>query len=80
MWFMHYRERGEVSAPQTRGLVITWAWRYDLMQWFANLVFRGKWQALRQMTANLAQLQPGEIVLVLPGYQSFRHWIILPIS
>jgi hypothetical protein len=47
---------------------------------FANLVVRGKWQALRQMTADLAQLQLGEIVLVLPGYQSFRHWIIVPIS
>src|SRR5260370_22768192 len=63
MWFMHHREAGEASAPETRGLVITWAWRYDLLLWFANLVFRGKWQALRRMTADLAQLQPGEAVL-----------------
>src|SRR5260370_15421464 len=63
MWFMHHREPGEASAPETRGLVITWAWRYDLLLWFANLVFRGKWQALRRMTADLAQLQPGEAVL-----------------
>src|SRR5260370_38185877 len=60
MWLMHHREPGEASAPETRGLVITWAWRYDLLLWFANLVFRGKWQALRRMTADLAQLQPGE--------------------
>src|SRR5260370_340476 len=63
MWFMHHSEPGEASAPETRGLVITWAWRYDLLLWFANLVFRGKWQALRRMTADLAQLQPGEAVL-----------------
>src|SRR5260370_27500792 len=63
MWLMHHREPGEASAPETRGLVITWAWRYDLLLWFANLVFRGKWQALRRMTADLAQLQPGEAVL-----------------
>jgi len=50
------------------------------MQLFASLVFRGKLQAIRQMTTYMAQLQLGEIVLVLPGYQSFRHWIILPIS
>lgn len=29
MWFMHHREPGEASAPETRRLVITWAWRYD---------------------------------------------------
>src|SRR5260370_32494561 len=63
MWLMHHREPGEASAPETRGLVITWAWRYDLLLWFANLVFRGKWQALRRMTADLAQLQPGEAAL-----------------
>ena len=78
---LHHRRQGEASAKETRGRVITWwGWSYDLMQWFANLAFRGKWQALRQMTADLAQLQPGGTVLVLPGYQSFRHWIIVPIS
>ncbi len=61
---LHPRRQGEASAKETRGRVITWwGWSYDLMQWFANLVFRGKWQALRQMTADLAQLQPGETVL-----------------
>lgn len=54
---------GEASAPQTQGLVITSAWRYDLMLWLGNLATRGKWQALRRVTIELAQLQPGERVL-----------------
>jgi ubiquinone/menaquinone biosynthesis C-methylase UbiE len=67
-WLPHFvRARhgqlGTASAPQTHGLVITSAWRYDLLLWVGNLVTRGKWQALREMTADLAQLQPGETVL-----------------
>ena len=32
-WFahLHYREPGEASAPKTRGVVITSAWRYDFL-------------------------------------------------
>jgi SAM-dependent methyltransferase len=44
-------------------LVITSGWRYDLMLWVGNLATGGAWQALRQTTADLAQLQPGESVL-----------------
>jgi ubiquinone/menaquinone biosynthesis C-methylase UbiE len=54
---------GEVSAPHTQGLVITSAWRYDLMLWLGNLATRGTWQALRRMTMDLARLRPGERVL-----------------
>jgi ubiquinone/menaquinone biosynthesis C-methylase UbiE len=54
---------GESSAPQTQGLVITSARRYDLMLWFGNLATRGQWQALRRTSLELAQLQPGEQVL-----------------
>lgn len=54
---------GESWAPQTKGLVITSARRYDLMLWFGNLATRGKWQALRRMSLELARLQPGEQVL-----------------
>ncbi len=57
---LHHGEPGEAPAPQTRGLVITWARRYDLLVWFVML---GREQAFRQMTAGLAQLQPGETVL-----------------
>src|SRR5215472_3506603 len=51
------------SAPQTQGLVITSGWRYDLMLWVGNLATQGAWQALRQQSADLAQLQPDESVL-----------------
>src|SRR5215469_2007226 len=56
-------EWGPASAPQTQGLVITSGWRYDLMLWVGNLATRGAWQALRESTADLAQLQLGESLL-----------------
>ena len=63
-WLAHlgmpHGEPGEASAPQTRGLVLNWARRYDLLVWFLSL---GREQAFRKMTADLAQLQPGETVL-----------------
>jgi ubiquinone/menaquinone biosynthesis C-methylase UbiE len=60
----HRRELGEASAKETRGWVMNWGWRYDLMVWFFDtLLFRGKLQELRQKTADLAQLQRGETVL-----------------
>ena len=63
-WFAHlvmpHREPGKESAPKTRGLVLNWARRYDLLVWFLSL---GREQAFRQMTADLARLQPGEAVL-----------------
>jgi len=54
------RERGDESAPQTKGRTITWAWLYDYVVGFLSL---GREQAMRRMTVNLAQLQPGESVL-----------------
>jgi ubiquinone/menaquinone biosynthesis C-methylase UbiE len=67
-WLEHFvstshGESGAASAHHTHGLVITSGWRYDLLLWFGNLMLRGKWQALRRKTADLAQLQPGETVL-----------------
>jgi ubiquinone/menaquinone biosynthesis C-methylase UbiE len=57
-------EAGKASAQETKGLIINGGWRYDLMGWFIDtFVFRGQWWELRQRTANLAQLQPGEQVL-----------------
>jgi ubiquinone/menaquinone biosynthesis C-methylase UbiE len=57
-------EAGKASAKETKGLIINGGWRYDLMGWFIDtFVFRGQWWELRQRTANLAQLQPGEQVL-----------------
>ena len=54
------RERGEESTLQTKGRTITWAWLYDYVVGFLSL---GKEQALRRMTVDLGQLQPGESVL-----------------
>jgi ubiquinone/menaquinone biosynthesis C-methylase UbiE len=54
----------EVSTKKTRGLVLDTGWRYDLMEWFFDtFLFRGKLHELRQRTADLAQIQPGETVL-----------------
>jgi len=47
----------------TRGHVINWGWRYDLMIWWSNLMLHGKWQALEQMIVDLAQFHAGETVL-----------------
>jgi ubiquinone/menaquinone biosynthesis C-methylase UbiE len=55
---------GEASTDETKGLVINQGWRYDLMEWFHDTFsFRGKFRELRQRTANLARLQPGDAVL-----------------
>lgn len=55
---------GEPSAKVTRGRILNLGWRYDLMAWFVDTVFlRGKLRELRQRTANLARIQPGEQVL-----------------
>jgi ubiquinone/menaquinone biosynthesis C-methylase UbiE len=54
------RERGDESFPQTKGRTITWAWLYDYVVGFLSL---GREQAMRRMTVDLAELQPGENVL-----------------
>ena len=64
-WLAHllgsrHERQDEGTTPETQGLVLTWAWRYDLLVWW---VTRGKERAFRQMTVEPAQLQPGETVL-----------------
>ncbi len=55
---------GEASPKKTKGLVLDTGWRYDLMEWFFDtFLFRGKLRELRQRTADLARIQPGEKVL-----------------
>jgi ubiquinone/menaquinone biosynthesis C-methylase UbiE len=55
---------GEEQAKETKGLILNGGWRYDLMEWFHDTFsFRGKFRELRQRTANLARMQPGERVL-----------------
>ncbi|GHO62808.1 hypothetical protein KSC_017000 [Ktedonobacter sp. SOSP1-52] len=54
----------EATAAETKGLVLTGGWRYDMGTWFTDtFVFRGQLRKLRQRTANLARIQPGEQVL-----------------
>jgi ubiquinone/menaquinone biosynthesis C-methylase UbiE len=60
---LHSRSSKE-SAKETKGLVMGGGWRHDLMAWSIDtFLFRGKWRELRQRTATLAQLQPGDAVL-----------------
>jgi ubiquinone/menaquinone biosynthesis C-methylase UbiE len=55
---------GEASAKETKGLILNGGWRYDLMGWCIDtFLFRGQWQELRQRTADLASILPGEKVL-----------------
>src|SRR5258707_5800156 len=59
-----HREASKTSAKETKGLVLNGGWRYDLTGWFHDTFsFRGKFRELRQRTANLARIQPGEQVL-----------------
>src|SRR3990170_912157 len=64
--FAHHRhgESGGASARETKGRILNLGWRYDLLEWFLDtFLFRGKLRELRQRTANLARIQPGEKVL-----------------
>jgi ubiquinone/menaquinone biosynthesis C-methylase UbiE len=59
-----HREASKASAKETKGLVLNGGWRYDLTGWFHDTFsFRGKFRELRQRTATLARMQPGEQVL-----------------
>jgi ubiquinone/menaquinone biosynthesis C-methylase UbiE len=59
----HPREKGD-AASETRGRILNWGWRYDLMVWFVDtVVLRGKLRELRQRTIDLAQIHPDDRVL-----------------
>ncbi len=59
-----HNDSGAASAKGTNGLILEGGWRYDLHGWFIDTcLFRGKGRELRQRTAALASLQPGETVL-----------------
>jgi ubiquinone/menaquinone biosynthesis C-methylase UbiE len=64
--FAHHRHNSasEASAKETQGLILNGGWRHDLMGWFFDtFLLGGKLRELRQRTANLACIQPGEQVL-----------------
>jgi ubiquinone/menaquinone biosynthesis C-methylase UbiE len=55
---------GKAPAKETPGLIESGGWRYDLTGWFHDTFsFRGKVRELRQRTATLAHIQPGDAVL-----------------
>src|SRR5260221_8293840 len=59
-----HSKSGQASPKATKGLILSDGWRYDLFGWFCDtFLFRGKLRDIRQRTANLACLQPGEKVL-----------------
>jgi len=59
-----HSKSGEAPAKETKGLVLDRGWSYDLMVWFCDtFLFHGQMRELRQRTANLAGIQPGEQAL-----------------
>ncbi len=59
-----HSEASKASAKETKGLIGSGGWRYDLMEWFIDtFMFRGQMRELRQRTATLARMQPGDAVL-----------------
>lgn len=55
---------GEASVKKTRGLILNNGWGYDLMERFFDIaLFRSQLRALRFHTADLARIQPDEMVL-----------------
>src|SRR5260370_24558063 len=64
MLLVHPRQKAEATASETRGFVLNWGWRYDLLVWFfVHIRFGSNVRALLRMTVDLAQLQRGETIL-----------------
>lgn len=60
----HRHHPSKEMATETKGLVLNGGWRYDLSAWCCDsFLFRGQWRKLRQRTAALAHIQPGDAVL-----------------
>ncbi len=59
-----HSKASEASTNETKGLILNGGWRYDLKVWFHDTFsFRGQWRKMRQRTASMAHIQPGEQVL-----------------
>ncbi len=56
---MHHTHTS-TPTPETSGRTIHWAGRYDFV---TNLMLLGKEHSLREMTANMAGIQPGDRIL-----------------
>jgi ubiquinone/menaquinone biosynthesis C-methylase UbiE len=60
----HQGRPGDGPATQTQGRILNHGWRYDLMEWVCDGLLLGGWlRKLRERTATLARLQPGDKVL-----------------
>lgn len=57
---MHSHVYQPEPAPSTHGRLIRWAWLYDHV---VNWLMLGRARQLREMTVDLAQIQPGETIL-----------------
>ncbi len=54
----------QAPIAETQGRILDQGWRYDLVEWVCDgLLLRGWLRKLRQRTATLAGLQPGDKVL-----------------
>ncbi|MGA7870668.1 MAG: methyltransferase domain-containing protein [Candidatus Binatus sp.] len=59
-WLHGHPAEDQTAAPRTTGIVIHWAWRYDLLLWVISL---GRERAFRQKQIDLADIKSGESVL-----------------
>ena len=59
-----HNSAGKMPTKETKGLVLSGGWRYDLIEWYHDTFsFRGKLRELRQRTAKLARIQYRDAVL-----------------
>jgi ubiquinone/menaquinone biosynthesis C-methylase UbiE len=59
-----HNSASKASSKETKGLVLSGGWRYDLLEWYHDTFsFRGKLRELRQRTADFARIRPGDVVL-----------------
>ena len=52
-----------LTLPETKGAVINWGWRYDLMVSVVDLVTLGRLRQIRRLVLDVAELSPGASVL-----------------
>ncbi|MGB0061399.1 class I SAM-dependent methyltransferase [Candidatus Binatus sp.] len=59
-WLHGHPAEDKTAVPHTTGIVIHWAWRYDLLLWLISL---GRERAFRQKEIDLAGIVEGQSVL-----------------
>jgi ubiquinone/menaquinone biosynthesis C-methylase UbiE len=57
-------QRSDQAVVATRGLVLDWGWRYDLLVWLSDvIILRGRLRELRRRACELATIHEGARVL-----------------